>query len=70
MQPGFPSPWYPWSNYLCLAFLALILVVIGLTPGIRTAVFIIPVWLLLIWVGYKLTHASRVRRAELVLNQG
>jgi aromatic amino acid transport protein AroP len=51
-KPAFPSPWQPWSNYLCLAFLMLILVVIALTPGIRMAALLIPVWLIALRGGY------------------
>jgi aromatic amino acid transport protein AroP len=42
----FPSPFYPIANYLCLAFLAGITVVMYLIPGMRISVYLIPVWLL------------------------
>jgi len=51
---GFPSPLHPLSNYLCLAFLAGIVVVMYLTPGLRVSVYLIPAWLLLLCVGYAL----------------
>lgn len=59
----FPAPWYPASNYLCLAFLALILVIIALTPGIRVAVVLVPVWLVVLRVGYLLTRRRAAARA-------
>ncbi len=43
--PGFKSLWYPFSNYLCLAFVALILGVMLLIPGIQMSVYAIPFWL-------------------------
>lgn len=43
-QPAFKSPLYPFSNYLCLAFMAGILVIMYLTPGMWLAVLIAPVW--------------------------
>ncbi|MEC5398416.1 amino acid permease [Uliginosibacterium sp. H1] len=60
---GFPAIWHPLGNYLCLAFLALILVVLALTPGIRIAVWLIPPWLLLIWAGYRLRMRGRTAAA-------
>jgi aromatic amino acid transport protein AroP len=51
-KTAFPSPWHPYSNYLCLGFLACILLVMLATPGIRVSVLIIPVWLFLLRAGY------------------
>jgi aromatic amino acid transport protein AroP len=59
----FPSPFQPLSNYLCLAFLAGITVVMYLTPGLRISVYLIPAWLLLLCIGY----AVRQRRARAAL---
>ncbi|MBK4738432.1 amino acid permease [Noviherbaspirillum pedocola] len=42
---SFPSWGYPVTNYLCLMFIAGILVVMVLSPGIRQAVLLIPVWI-------------------------
>jgi len=57
-RTGFPSPFYPLANYLCLAFLAGITVVMYLIPGMRISVYLIPVWLLALCIGY----AVRQRR--------
>ncbi|KAA3669279.1 amino acid permease [Pectobacterium carotovorum subsp. carotovorum] len=43
---------YPLGNYLCLLFLAGILVIMFLTPGIQISVMLIPVWLVILGVGY------------------
>nr|WP_209713243.1 amino acid permease [Duganella sp. 1411] len=48
----FRSLGYPLTNYLCLAFLAAILVVMYLTPDLRLSVYLIPVWLLALSAGY------------------
>ncbi|WP_369788992.1 amino acid permease [Rouxiella sp. WC2420] len=45
---------YPLGNYICLLFLAGILVIMYLTPGIRISVILIPVWLILLGISYKL----------------
>lgn len=50
---------YPLTNYLCLAFLGFILVVMWMTEGIRISVELIPVWLVVLWVVYKLTKGRR-----------
>jgi aromatic amino acid transport protein AroP len=49
---AFPSPAYPLSSYLCIAFLAGILVVMYLTPGLRISVYLIPAWLAILGAGY------------------
>jgi aromatic amino acid transport protein AroP len=59
---AFRSPFFPFTNYLCLAFLAGIVVVMYLTPGLRMSVWMIPAWLALLAVGYRL----RMRRAAAV----
>ncbi|MDC8757102.1 amino acid permease [Janthinobacterium fluminis] len=48
----FRSFGYPFTNYLCLAFLAGILVVMYLTPGLRMSVYLIPAWLAALGIGY------------------
>ena len=52
----FRSLGYPFSNYLCLAFLAGILVVMYLTPDLRMSVYLIPVWLVALGIGYWLVQ--------------
>jgi aromatic amino acid transport protein AroP len=49
---GFPSPLAPLANWLCLAFLGGVLVVMYLTPGLRISVYMIPVWVLALCAGY------------------
>jgi aromatic amino acid transport protein AroP len=48
----FKSWGYPVTNWICLAFLAGILVVMLLTPGIRVSVALIPIWLLMLWAAW------------------
>jgi aromatic amino acid transport protein AroP len=50
----YPSWGQPLTNYLCLAFIAGILLVMYLTPGTRISVLLIPVWLLLLAGCYRL----------------
>lgn len=54
-QPtSFKSLGYPLTNYVCLAFLAGVLVVMYLTPDLRLSVYLIPVWLGVLGVAYRL----------------
>jgi aromatic amino acid transport protein AroP len=45
---------HPLTNYLCLVFLAAILLVMFLTPGMRLSVYLIPAWLVLLGATYRL----------------
>jgi len=47
-RPAFLSPLAPWSNYLCLTFMAGILAVMALTPGMGVAVLLMPLWVALL----------------------
>lgn len=49
----FKALWSPLGNYLCLAFVVFILGILLLIPGIRVSVYVIPFWLLLMWVAYR-----------------
>lgn len=51
---SFKLPLYPFSNYLILIFLAFILVVLALAKDTRVALFVTPVWFILLVVIYKL----------------
>ena len=58
----FKSFWFPVSNWICLAFMAMILVILAMTPGLSASVWLVPIWLLLMWAGY----AVKRRRAGAV----
>ena len=47
--PAFKAFWSPFSNILCLAFMAVIIAVIWMIPDVRASVYAIPVWLLIIY---------------------
>ncbi|TWH76520.1 aromatic amino acid transport protein AroP [Azomonas agilis] len=53
IAPLFPALWHPWSNYLCLAFMGLIVLVLWLTPSVRLSVLAIPFWLGLMYGCYR-----------------
>jgi len=48
----FRSLWFPLGNWICLAFMAMVLVILALTPGLNVSVLLVPVWLAVMWAGY------------------
>jgi len=57
----FPSPFYPYSNYIALAFIILVLAVMAKSsPAMAKQVIAIPVWILVVYAGYKI---SKIRKA-------
>ncbi|TAM06894.1 MAG: amino acid permease [Paraburkholderia sp.] len=49
----FKSLGYPFTNYLCLVFLAGVLVVMYLSPELRISVYLLPVWLAALALAYR-----------------
>ncbi len=72
LQPLFKALWYPYGNYLCLAFVVLILGIMLMTPQIRASVYAIPVWLAVMWIFYLIKNqrpadgGSIVRRSSII----
>ncbi|WP_165664836.1 amino acid permease [Metapseudomonas otitidis] len=62
IEPFFKSLWYPFSNYLCLAFVMLILGVMLMIPGINVSVYAIPFWLGFIAICYWIRRTTGARR--------
>lgn len=60
----FKSPLFPLSDYLCLAFMALILFILCLI-GMGTAVILMPVWIFVLAIGY---CGKRIHRLDLDMN--
>ena len=50
----FKMPLYPLASYVCLAFLVLVVVVMAFMPDMRYSLYIAPVWLLCLYIAYKL----------------
>ncbi|TCS78364.1 amino acid permease [Tepidibacillus fermentans] len=49
----FKTPFYPYSNYISLAFLIMTVGIMFTMKDMRLAVYILPVWILILWIGYK-----------------
>ncbi|MGX9360660.1 aromatic amino acid transporter AroP [Pantoea ananatis] len=48
----FKAVLYPLGNWICLVFLAGILFLMAMTPGMAISVWLIPVWLIVLAIGY------------------
>ncbi|MDR2676769.1 MAG: amino acid permease [Endomicrobium sp.] len=63
----FPAPFYPYSNYITLVFIAFILIIVSIIPrfGMITQVMFMPVWVLLVYIGYKISKLSRNKKNKI-----
>ena len=55
----FRAPCFPVVNYICLAFLAMMYLLMTQIPDMQFAVLVLPVWLFVLWLGYR-----RKKRSE------
>ncbi|RHW41463.1 amino acid permease [Neobacillus notoginsengisoli] len=51
---AFKLPFYPFSSWFALAFLAMVIVLMAFIEGMRVALFVGPVWFVILYVGYKM----------------
>jgi AAT family amino acid transporter len=54
----FKMPLWPYSNYFALAFMFLIVVILGIIPDTRVALYVAPVWILVLFLFYKIYIAK------------
>lgn len=59
----YPALWYPYSNYLVLAFIALVLYIMW-TQGFKESVIMIPFWITLMIVFYDFLNPKDVKDIE------
>lgn len=59
VQTKFKALLYPLGNYICLLFLTGILVIMFMTPGIQISVLLIPVWLVVLGIGYAMKQKKQ-----------
>lgn len=57
-QLEFRTPWHPYSNYVCLAFLIMVAALMTQIEDMQLAVGILPVWLLILYIGFRLKKAA------------
>ncbi len=59
----FPSLFYPFSNYICLLFLFGVLVMMWYT-GLKISVELIPIWLVLLYLSYRLVQRNKMKQHQ------
>jgi amino acid transporter, AAT family len=62
--PAFRLPLYPLSSYISLAFLALVVIVMAFMPDMRMALYVAPVWLLILYITYRATQKQKTSRSD------
>ncbi len=55
----FKMPLHPISTYAALAFLALVIVLMAFIDGMQVALFVAPVWFLVLYMGYRLKNKGQ-----------
>ena len=60
----FPAPFYPIANYFCVGFMALIIVMMTQMESMQMAVFVLPAWLIVLYVGFLFRGKSKTVTAE------
>ena len=66
MVTHFPALLYPLGNWICLLFMAAVLVIMLMTPGMAISVYLIPVWLIVLGIGYLFEKTAKaVKRINL-----
>jgi len=58
IKTKFPSFLFPVSNYICITFLIVILILMCMT-GMEVSVILIPVWLLVLFVTYRMVQGKK-----------
>lgn len=51
-QLAFPAPFYPYANYVCVAFMVLIIAAMTQIESMRNAVYVLPIWLTVLYAGF------------------
>lgn len=59
----FKMPFYKFFATIALIFMAIVVVLMGLSPDMRIALIVGPIWLLILFISYSLTH-SRSQQAQ------
>ncbi|WP_312476223.1 amino acid permease [Neobacillus sp.] len=55
----FKLPFFPYSSYIALAFLAMVIVLMAFIDGMSIALYVAPVWFLVLYVGFKLKNRAK-----------
>lgn len=59
ITPEFQMPLYPAATYLSLAFLVLVVGIMAFMPDMRFSLYIAPLWLAGLYIGYRMKRTAR-----------
>lgn len=59
---SFKALFYPFGNWICLLFLAAVLVIMSMMPDMVISVWLIPIWLAVLALGYLLKNRSSIAK--------
>ncbi len=59
----FPAPFYPIANYVCVAFMAMIIFMMTQLDSMRMAVLVLPAWLIVLYAGFLIRKRVNARSA-------
>ena len=60
----FKMPFYPIANYIILAFLAFVIVTLALNNETRVALFVTPVWFIMLGIIYKIIKSKKKNEVD------
>jgi AAT family amino acid transporter len=66
-QIAYKMPFYPYSNYIALIFLAAVLVGIAILPDMRISLVVSAVWVFMVFVAYKFYVRNDATRASVAV---
>ncbi|MFP6561963.1 amino acid permease [Paraburkholderia sp. B3] len=69
-QITYRMPFYPYSNYIALIFLAAVLVGIAILPDMRISLVVSAVWVFVVFVGYKFYIRNESSRTSVSVETG
>ncbi|GAA3332848.1 hypothetical protein GCM10020331_094570 [Ectobacillus funiculus] len=58
-------PFYPYSNYFGLFFMAVVIVCMGFLPDMRMALVVSAIWVAIVFVAYKF-YTKRTKKEDLL----
>jgi len=61
-QLEFKTPLHPYSNYVAFAFLVMIVVLMTTMKDMKLAVYILPLWVFLLWVVFKIKKSIGIKK--------
>ncbi|HWK23499.1 MAG TPA: amino acid permease [Ureibacillus sp.] len=58
-QIKFKIPFYPFSTYIAIAFLVMVIILMAFIPDMRIALYVAPVWFLILYIAYKVKSVEK-----------